>query len=230
MKCKKCSNKCIKKGFQKNKYYNKQRYQCRVCGIYQLENYTYKRYSEESDKLLIHLNAEGNSISGMARILEYSKQTIIRRILHLAELVKPPLIIEYNQTYEVDELWTYVGNKKEGETWVTYAINNKTNQVISLNVGRKRTEDLAKVIAPLKLLYPKKITTDKLNIYPNLIKPVSHDTQKHRNNHIERANLTLRQHLRRLSRKTLAYSKSLKMLESSLKLYLFWNNWVIGGC
>ncbi|CAG5087376.1 IS1 family transposase [Parvicella tangerina] len=229
MKCKKCANKCIKKGFQQNRFYRKQRYQCKECKTYQLEEYSYRIYSSKSDQKLIQLNAEGNSISGMARILEYSKQTIIRRIQYLAERVKPPIVSEYHQTYEVDELWTYVGNKETGEAWITYAINRKTNKVISFNVGGKTTRDMAKVILPVKQLYPKRIVTDKLNIYPNLVKPIEHDTRKHRNNHIERANLTLRQHLRRLSRKTLAYSKSLKMLEASLKLYLFWNSWVIGG-
>ena len=72
-----------------------------------------------------------------------------------------------------------------------------------------------------------KIVTDRLNIYPNLITPINHDTRKYRNNRIERCNLTLRQHIKRLSRKTICYSKSNLMLEATFKLYLFWNNWSV---
>ncbi|HEX2845848.1 MAG TPA: IS1 family transposase [Chitinophagaceae bacterium] len=41
-------------------------------------------------------------------------------------------------------------------------------------------------------------------------------------NHIERNNLNLRTHLKRLSRRTICFSKSITMLEACLKIY-FWN-------
>ncbi|MGQ3133160.1 MAG: IS1 family transposase [Flavobacteriales bacterium] len=40
-------------------------------------------------------------------------------------------------------------------------------------------------------------------------------------NYIERKNLTLRQHLRRLSRRTLGYSRSPEMLQALLRIYCF---------
>ena len=226
MNCKLCNNRCIKKGFQVNNYRIKQRYQCSKCKKYQLEDYTYSLYQVESDKKMIHLNSEGMSISGISRFLGYSKQTIIRRIKYLANLVISPIVTEYNQIYEVDEMWSYVGNK-DTPVWVTYSINRKTHQIISYCIGARTKENLNKVIAPLKMLMPKKIVTDRLNMYPSLVNPMRHDTERHRNNRIERCNLTLRQHLKRLSRKTLCYSKSKEMLEASFRLYLFWNNWAV---
>jgi insertion element IS1 protein InsB len=227
MKCRRCSNECIKKGFQVNRYVKKQRYRCISCNCYQLEDYHKKPYCESIDNTIIQLNAEGNSISGIARIIKYSKQTVIRRMLLLASRVKQPIVSEVNQTYEVDEMWTFVGDKKNGETWLTYALNNRTNRVMFFHIGNKTSLDINRVVAPLKMLNPKKIVTDKLNLYPKLVRPHKHDTQKHRNNHIERANLTLRQHLKRLSRKTLCYSKSIEMLKASFILYLYWNNWIL---
>jgi len=226
MKCKFCNGSCIKKGFQTSNYQRKQRFQCSTCRKYQLEDYSYKLYEMNSDKEIIHLNSEGLSISGMSRFLGYSKQTIIRRIKYLASLVKTPIILDYNQIYEVDEMWTYIGNKNN-PIWITYAINRKTHQVISYCIGARTKKNLNKVIAPLKMLSPKKIVTDRLNTYPSLVKPEKHDTTRYRNNRIERCNLTLRQHLKRLSRKTICYSKSKEMLEASLILYLFWNNWSV---
>lgn len=224
-KCIYCSsNQCIKKG-KRNK---KQRYQCKSCKKYQLKEYTYTLYDKKHDKTILSLNAESIGISSLARHLKYSKATILRRIAYLASKVKRPRLLEFGQVYEVDEMWTYVSNCKEREVkWVTHAINRKTNQVVDFVVGRRTKENLAIIINKLKILYPKKIITDKLSSYPNLIYPVNHDTTRYSNNKIERSNLNLRTHIKRLSRKTICYSKSEKMLENCVLLYFYWNNWQI---
>nr|WP_262709366.1 IS1 family transposase [Tamlana fucoidanivorans] len=50
-----------------------------------------------------------------------------------------------------------------------------------------------------------------------------HKFTHYKTNRIERNNLNLRTHLKRLSRKTICYTKSLKYLEATLKLY-FWGD------
>lgn len=224
-KCIYCSyNQCIKKG----KRDKKQRYQCKSCKKYQLKEYTYALYNKKHDRTILSLNAESVGISSLARHLKYSKATILRRITYLASKVKRPHLFEFGQIYEVDELWTYVSNCKQREVkWVTYAINRKTNQVVDFVVGRRTKENLSIIINKLKALYPKKIITDKLSSYPSLIYPINHDTTRYSNNKIERANLNLRTHLKRLSRKTICYSKSEKMLENCIVLYFYWHNWHI---
>lgn len=222
MKCRYCSSDCIKKGVRNHK----QRYQCKVCGKYQLENYSYRLYDEKDDRLILAYNAESTSISSMSRLLGYSKQTIIRRIIFLASRVARPLISEFGQTYEVDEMWTFIGkNRPENYAWITYAMSRKTKRIIDVVVGSRTSDNLRKVINKIKILHPKKIITDRLNVYPNLVFPEEHDTERYQNNKIERNNLTLRQDIKRLNRKTLSFSKSLKMLESTILLYFFWHNW-----
>jgi len=222
-KCNYCSSlSCIKRGIRQGK----QRYQCKSCRKYQLSDYRYKLYDKKDDNNILSLNAESVGISGLSRHLGYSKSTIIRRICYLAEQVRKPVLYEYNQVYEVDEMWTYVSScKKRDIKWIMYAINKKTNQVMDLVVGSRTTDNLSIVINKLKQLSPKKIITDKLNIYPNVINPIEHDTRRYRNNKIERSNLNLRTHLKRLGRKTICYSKSVKMLENCLLLYFHWYNW-----
>lgn len=199
---------------------------CKVCGKYQLEIYKYNLYNFKDDKKLIAFNAESTSISSMSRLLNYSKQTIIRRIKTLAKKVVKPVLYERNQEYEVDEMWTFIGeNKPQNYVWITYGMNRKTKQIIDVVVGKRTKENLGIVINKIKELIPKKIITDRLNIYPNLVYPVTHDRSRYRNNRIERSNLTLRQDIKRLSRKTLSFSKSLEMLEATLLLYFYWHNW-----
>lgn len=78
-----------------------------------------------------------------------------------------------------------------------------------------------KVISPLILSDAKQIVTDKLNIYKELVPKEIHSTKNRGINHIERQNLNLRTHLKRLNRKTICYSKSFSMLFAVVKIY-FW--------
>lgn len=76
-----------------------------------------------------------------------------------------------------------------------------------------------KIISRLLMADAKRIVTDKLNIYKVLIPKIIHSTKNRGINHIERQNLNLRTHLKRLNRRTICYSKSIVMLEAVLKIY-----------
>jgi insertion element IS1 protein InsB len=60
-----------------------------------------------------------------------------------------------------------------------------------------------------------------LGLYKTLIPSYIHKTKKGGINHIERKNLTLRTHIKRLSRRTICYSKSAIMLKNSVELYVW---------
>jgi len=60
----------------------------------------------------MQLNAEGVGIRGMARLLGYSPTHILRLLIQLATTVRKPMYQQCHQDYEIDELWTFTGNKK----------------------------------------------------------------------------------------------------------------------
>lgn len=215
MKCRHCSESCIKKG--KTKGY--QRYQCIVCKKYQQETYRYKSYLV-NDFELINLLKEGIGIRGMGRLIQISNSTVIHRILKIAHTLKRQTPIILGQTYEVDELFTYVGNK-DNRICIAYSLNPQTGEVIDFIVGRRNKTNLMKITSTLLLADAKQIITDKLNIYKELIPKEIHSTKHRGINHIERQNLTLRTHVKRLNRKTICYSKSGAMLYAVVKIY-FW--------
>ncbi len=138
----------------------------------------------------------------------------------LADTTNMVMTNECGQEYEVDELRTFVGNKKN-ECWVMYAINKTTKQVIDFAVGRRTKENIRKVIDTLNKLHPKRIFSDQLNIYSSLIDRSIHSTRGYGINHIERMNLNLRKDIKCLNRKTICYAKSEMMLEARLNLYFF---------
>ena len=134
MNCLYCNRLCIKKG----KYKKEQRYKCNGCGKYQQEHYSRKRYSQKFyEKLPVFLK-EGMSISSMARIFAISKSTVIRKIQKIADTVSKPVISEYGQEYEVDEMHTFIGSNTPGNyRYIIYAINKRTRQIIDYIVGRR---------------------------------------------------------------------------------------------
>jgi insertion element IS1 protein InsB len=223
MKCRYCSKRTL---IGRGKRGVKQRYQCKTCGKYQQNKYTYNLYQIKDDFRIKVLNAEGVGIRSMSRIMGYSPGTIMNRMMYLASHVTRPLYCESDQIYEVDEMWAYVGkNHPSNYCWITYAMNRKTRCIIDVAIGSRSKENLKKVIDSVKMHDPKKIVTDGLQTYPNLVKPTVHDTSRYSNNRIERGNLTLRTHVKRLFRKTICFSKSRKMLEACVLLYFDFRGW-----
>uniref|UniRef100_UPI00404A5444 IS1 family transposase n=1 Tax=Gelidibacter sp. TaxID=2018083 RepID=UPI00404A5444 len=219
MVCNKCINKAVKNGKQAN---GKQRYYCKNCKYSFQEAYNYKAYENAINKKIYNLLKESVGITATSRLLSISKTTVIKRLKIMSALVVKPDMEERHQYYELDEMRVVVGNKLN-EAWITYAINRYTNQVINFTVGRRTKRNLSVITKSVLQLYPKQVFTDRLNTYTKLIPKKQHNTIKKNTTIIERNNLTLRTHIKRLSRKTICFSKTFEMLEATLKLY-FWGS------
>lgn len=196
-----------------------QRYRCKVCFKTQVKKYIYTAYEPEINDKIILFTKEGLGIRSTARILQISTTTLLRRIIHIAQNINQPLI-SMSKVYEVDEMRSYV-KRKDKLIWIVYALERESKTVVSMHVGKRTYNTLNVVLDTLKLSNPKTIYTDKLKHYKFLIDQQIHKTKRYSINHIERKNLTLRTHLKRLNRKTICFSRSIVMLSSILKIY-FW--------
>jgi insertion element IS1 protein InsB len=161
-------------------------------------------------------------VRSIARLLNVSISTVIRKIKKTGKSLARPFPILQGKEYEVDEMRTYIGNKKR-LYWIVYALRRDTKEVIDFKVGKRNSKTLARVLDTVHLSEPKKVHTDRLSLYKNLIPTALHSTTQYNINHIERKNLSIRTHLKRLTRKTICFSRSKEMLEACLKIY-FWND------
>ncbi|MEO8886665.1 MAG: IS1 family transposase [Mucilaginibacter sp.] len=198
-----------------------QRYRCKICKSISLDTYINKACHPSISKSIINHVKEGCGIRSIARLLNISANTVLTRIKNIADKIKKP-IISIGKTYEVDELKTYIKNKGR-DYWVIYALDKHTGQVVDLKVGKRTRANLQRVTDTLLLAKCKQIYTDGLAIYGQVIPAAIHTVKRYGTNRIERKNLSLRTHLKRLNRKTICYSKNLRMLEACLKIY-FWYN------
>ena len=217
MNCKVCNNSCVKNGFQKS---GTQRFYCKICNRHQQDTYSYNAYKPNITLSIYKLVVNGCGINDIVRILNICKNTVKTRVLKMSKQLKQPQFMERFQIYEIDEMYAKVNGK---QCWLTYAINRKTKEVIDFIVGRKTIENIEKVVHTILLLHPKKIYSDKLPLYKRIIPKNIHGCKRYYTNRIERNNLNLRTHLKRLQRKTICYSKNIAMLSAILKLY-FWGS------
>ena len=217
MECNYCGGRCWRSGRQKK---GVQRYYCPRCKKYQQLTYQYRACIASTGHLITAMVRESVGIRGIARVLHISRQTVLNRIQLSAATIRKPADKLDQVSLEVDELWTYI-NQKENEYWIPYAIDRQTRSVVDFVVGKRTKTTLKELVDRLLDLNPTIIRTDKLTLYQRLIPKRLHRPGANRINRIERKNLSIRTHLKRLSRRTICFSRSLRMLENCLRIY-FW--------
>jgi len=201
--------------------YGKQRFICKNCRRSRVESYTYPAYHPGLNSEIIKLTKEGLGIRSTARVLGISTATLLRRIITISKNIKLPVIL-FGKSYEVDEMCTYIGNKNH-RIWIVYALEKESKKIVSFNVGTRTNKTLKVVLGTLQFSKAKQIYTDGLKNYRYLIEKEIHQVIRFGTNHIERFNLNLRIHLKRLNRRTICFSRSSVMLNAILKIY-FWGN------
>ncbi|MEO5777787.1 MAG: IS1 family transposase [Flavobacterium sp.] len=214
--CPHCSGTAVKNGFQ----LEVQRYRCKLCRKKFQISYTYQAYKKNTNDSIVVLLKEGCGIRSISRILKISTNIVLSRIVHIGNNLEPKPLYQKGCSYEMDEMWTFIGNKSN-VVWITYAIERKSKQVVDFILGSKTKENIQPLVNKLILLEPKRVYTDGLNLFPALIPKDIHRRFQYCTNIIERNNLTIRTHLKRLSRKTICFSRSLVVLNCVLKIY-FW--------
>src|SRR6218665_1027390 len=106
MYCSKCDTRLIKYGFTQS---NNQRYRCKECKTTAVSTYKYNSYNQHINERTVAFTREGVGIRSTARLLKIAINTVLARIKKIAKNVALPPI-SLNQTYEVDELCTFVKN------------------------------------------------------------------------------------------------------------------------
>lgn len=214
--CPKCNGLSVKNGFQNDV----QRYKCKLCNKRFQTKYVYNAYNSNTNELIIALLKEGCGLRSVSRIIKISKNTVLSRMLEISKQISIPYFNRQGCTFEVDEMSIKIANGKS-QNWLIYGIERETKSFIGFVIGGRTKENIRQLIDKIVLLNPKRIYTDRLNIYPSLIPKEIHKRFQYCTNKIERMNLTLRTHIKRLSRKTICFSRKQEYLEAHLRIY-FW--------
>ena len=121
---------------------------------------------------------------------------------------------------ELDELQTYVG-QRSNKVWIWTAINHYKPGILAIQIGDRSGQTFEKLWKRIEMWESRRYLTDGYCVYANYIEPEKHAVlPKTQLTRVEGENTRLRHYLARLHRDTLCYSKSIKMLEHSIRLLM----------
>ena len=127
--------------------------------------------------------------------------------------------IEIRTDAEADELWSYVGKKKnQRRTW--YTTERNTGVIPAWHNGRRTDESCSLLMEKLSVFPVARYYTDDWQSCRKYIPPDRHIVGKADTWRIERRNLNFRTHLKRLNRKTICFSRDEKIHDNVIGMYI----------
>jgi insertion element IS1 protein InsB len=127
--------------------------------------------------------------------------------------------IEKVDAAEMDEMWSYVQHKGQ-QRWLWHAIDHQCGAVLAYVLGSHEDAvflQLKTLLAPFRI---SRFYTDDWGGYQRHIPAAQHAIGKANTQKIERKHLTLRTRIKRLTRKTICFSKSIQMHDIVLGLFI----------
>ena len=108
------------------------------------------------------------------------------------------LDVEIRFRGEMDEFWSYVGNKSN-QRWTWYAIERNSGCILAWHNGKRSDKDFLILWNLFKVFDIEKYYTDDWGSYSKYIPAHQHRTGKDKTWRIERKNLNFRTHIKRLN-------------------------------
>ncbi|OBU38440.1 hypothetical protein AYY26_21660 [Photobacterium phosphoreum] len=106
----------------------------------------------------------------------------------------------------MDEQWSFVGAKNKPR-WLFYAYDRVKRKVLCHVFGRRTKATLNRLLTLLGHASIYYFMTDAWPVYSSILPAEKHIIGKRWTQRIERYNLNLRTHIKRLNRKTICFSK-----------------------
>jgi insertion element IS1 protein InsB len=188
---------------------------------------------------IIAMTLNGSGVRDIVRVLRVSSATVIdvlkkkapavkqvnERLLHTLAPPHVDVILRQVDAAERDEMWSFVGSKSQ-QRWLWHAMDHHTGQSVAYVFGTREDETFLKL---QELFAPFGITrfyTDGWGASRRHLDPSTHTVGKQQTQKIERKHLTFRTRIKRLTRKTICFSRSILMHD--LVIGLFINRYAFG--
>lgn len=211
---------CQSEHFVKNGFVNEnQRYKCSSCK-YQWTRTTPRGHPKGHKRLSVLLYCHGISMNAISKLFDVSVPAVLNWIRAFAKkrACKPKLSPGTRVCLELDEMWHYIGNKKN-KLWIWKALDRNTGHLIDWECGDRNKETLEKLTTRLSVLDAKVFYTDKWHVYETLLPASKHVQTKAETHQIERNNCVMRHWFGRFKRKSIIVSKSVEMVDLTIALF-----------
>ena len=224
LKCPYCHSDTIVRNGKKHN--STQNYLCNACLKQFISDHerTYRGTISGLVSLVKIMLVRGIGVRDVSTILNISTKKVLKILISSYYKIKPEK--KHYDTLEVDEFWTYVGNKKN-KIWLIYAYHRETGEIVA-NVWGKRdlktAKKLKKRIKRLGITY-ERIASDDWDSFLTAFKEDNLLVGKKHTVGIEGNNCRLRHRIRRAFRKTCCFSKKLKNHWKAFDMAFFYINY-----
>jgi insertion element IS1 protein InsB len=120
---------------------------------------------------------------------------------------------------ELDEMRSFVGDK-EAARWLWHALDHRTGHIVAYVVGSRADDAFLELKALLDPFGVTRYYSDKWGAYRRHLPAERHTVGKRYLQKIERKHLTLRTRLKRLTRQSLCFSRSIDMHDLVIGLFI----------
>ena len=182
---------------------------------------------------IVDMTLNGRGVRDIVRVLRVSSATVIdvlkkkepavkqvnERLLHTLDPLHVDVIFRQVEQAEMDEMWSFVGSKSQ-QRWLWHAIDHYTGQILAYVFGPREDRtflQLQELLAPFGITH---FYTDGWGAYRRHLDPSTHTVGKQHTQKIERKHLPFRTRLKRLTRKTICYSRSILMHDLIIGLFI----------
>ena len=119
----------------------------------------------------------------------------------------------------MDEMWSFVQSKHQ-QRWLWHAIDHTTSAVLADVLAPHEDNALTVLMELLRPFGIQQFYTDNWGAYARQLDAQRHTIGKTHTQKIERKHLTLRTRIKRLARKTICFSKSVRMHDTVIGLFI----------
>ena len=139
----------------------------------------------------------------------------------MEQIKETPTSVEIVRVEEVeaDEMWSFVGSKAN-QRWLWHAIDHETGEVLAYVIGKHQDSVLLELTDLLTPFGIRHFFTDGWGGYERHIPCKQLSIGKENTQKIERKHLTLRTRIKRLARRTICFSKSEKMHDIVIGIFI----------
>lgn len=213
--------KVVKNGKKKS---GEQNFLCRQCGKQFQLHYQKQGCKPEVKGLVLKLLVHNSGIRDIEAVVGIHRQTVLKWLNQAAEQrqVKPRQ--KQYAELQIDELWTFVKERKRKKRWLLYAYAPETKEIVAWSWGRRSAKTVKNLYAQLKDLEVSIFCTDDWKAFAKVLPPDKHKIGKAYTKHIEGVNLALRTRNRRIVRKTACFSKKQTNHDNAMKLIIYYRN------
>ena len=165
----------------------------------------------------------GVGIRDVAEIENISTNKVLSVLVKSNHKIKPKQ--SHYDKLEVDEFWTYAGNKKN-KLWLIYAYHRETGEIVAYVLGKRNAKTARELRTKLRDLNVSfdAVYTDDWDSFKTAFYNDNHIVGKENTVGIEGNNCRLRHRIRRAFRKTCCFSKKLFNHFKAFDLAFFYIN------